>query len=149
MASKTQTGSVYAAIFAAGMAAGGGGAEALRDPDPTSYIAAGIVEVITAPCESASRTDECEQLRDYQLVQVIDDLKPDVVQGEEFALRELDLYVSERITFDDPVKELWVQDALVTLNARLADGYAKNDISPDDTLSGDALVAMLEAARDA
>lgn len=140
---------IYATIFAAGLAAGGGGAEALRDPDPTSYIAAGIVEIITQPCEDAKQPEVCEQLRDWQLGLVIDDLKPDVGQDDKFALGKLDLYVSERITFDDPVKEVWVQDALVVLNARLADGYARQDIRPDDTLSGEALVAMLEAARDA
>lgn len=140
---------LYAVVFAAGLAAGGGGSEVLREPDPRSYIAAGIVEVITQPCESAAQVEACESLRDYQLGIVIDDLKADVSSGETFALQGLDLYVSQRMDYTDPVKEVWVQDALTILNARLADGYAAKEISPDDTMSGESFVAMLEAARDA
>ncbi len=142
MASKQ--GGIYAAVFAAGMAAGGGGAEALRDPDPTSYMAAGIVEAITHECMDLP----CRSVRNGQWKKILEDLRPDVAPGEEFALGDLSLYVSERLDYgDDSGKEVWLQDALDQINERLADGYASGEISPDDTLTGEALLAMMDAAR--
>ncbi len=133
-----------AAVFAAGLAAGGAGGEIIRDPDPTSYMAAGIVEAITNECMD----QPCRDLRNYQWGLILDDLRPDVKPGEEFQLGNLSLYVAERLDYaDDSGKEIWLQDAVDKINERLADGYASGEISPDDTLSGDALLAMMEAAR--
>ncbi len=136
--------SLLATVFAAGMGAGYGTNEAQHDPDPTSYMAAGIVEAITNECMD----QPCRDLRNYQWGLILDDLRPDVAQGEEFELGKLDLYVAERLDYaDDTGKELWLQDAVDKINERLADGYASGEISPDDTLTGEALLAMMDAAR--
>ncbi len=136
--------SLLTVVFAAGVAAGGGGATVMDNPEPTSYMAAGIVEAIQADCMD----EACQTLRKWQWGQLVDDLEEDVIPDETFKLGELSLYVAERIDYDeDAPKELWAQEALDTINARLAIGYTEGDISPDDTMTGEAFVAMLDAAR--
>lgn len=143
----TKQGGLYAAIFAAGLAAGGGGSEVLRDPDPLSYMAAGIAESVSMPCETLAKAETCEQHMRWVHEQIRDDIAEDANPQDAVTLGRLDQYVMSRVEPEDVVWELRITDMLTTINRRLADGYAAKEITPDDSITAEQFLAMLGAAN--
>lgn len=136
------------AITAAGAGFGGGQLlegetiDCLAGDRACTYLSAGIIEATRKDCLDAA----CQALRRFQIGLLIPDLAEDIAPGEVFRIADLSKYVSERISHDDPAKTAFVNDVLNVINERLAAGYSEARFQPDETISGERFLAMLEAA---